>query len=1112
MSPSPINTEKRNELEELLAALPESVVVKTNATLESAATLETPAPESVASPPQHTEVVEQKNEASNTPPTADAIPNIVISGYELEYKLGAGGYGEVWKAKGPGGLPKAVKILYGQQDGSHAEAELKSLERMRELRHPFLLGIERIEVVSDRLIVVTELADGNLTDRFKEHREKGRPGIPRDELLAYLRDAADALDFMSDAHGLQHLDIKPDNILVIGNHAKIGDFGLAKDLNVTNVSMVNGFTPLYAGPELFEGNPGRSTDQYSLAIVYQVMLTGKPPFSGRNAAQLTAQHLRSQPDLTNLQPIDRPVIARALSKTPHSRYTNCREFVDELSRRKVSRSAVILNGDLPVVDSVETALLKTDGNGGQNARPSTPSVPVETTAVDATRKKLRPSVVISTGSFSGEILKQFGEQVQAGVPILHIDTNRESIAALRSQDGEGGLDLDQAIAIPLRSSKDYRAASQLDLSWLSRRWLFNIPRSNQVEGIRPLGRLALYDHKEAVAARIRSLVEQAFTEESRQQLQQQSQCEVDRESIDIHVVGTTFGGTSSGTFADLGLMIRGIAQKAGWKNLTINGLLVHTTGATRNVADVHEANAVCLLKELKHLATPGLGTPRGFVDNRATREYQAFDYLSVFELPPGGTSSADEIKRVVTYLRSVTSTPAQFDLNAWKAATDTDTQACDPIRLIGAGEQDVESLDAATDQAHHLATDIVQHWCDRMVDRPATSESQAAPPAHLSDCMTLMEQLALTEKSLTEKIHQLLKGDIGRNLDGLAQQYFDDINREHDLTTMTRRSVLQYLGNRITVVDSKATALSPQKIIGGLQQGLSAVSKNCEQQLRKQIFSLLDSPGRFNAAWHGSQLMLGVLEDTEKCCQRLLTEIESAFHELANSGNPDAPIHQDSGDPTGNKVQLFAQQYCLLFGYQSVYQSFYRHVHSSVQFAKALGQRLKDSRVQMRSLIVSGSQGSTAEKLAEFDQCVRVQQPKLLQKYLEGTIDLSQLKDSLLRQATLYLVTGASPAEDADSVSRMFPADVWPESEGLGGQRRVTALVPQSSSEESWRKKLHQEFGRCVAIRQTESGAATAICEIAGVTIDTLCSRLTSANPHVADLSSRVHVRNDVDW
>src|SRR5437868_10949389 len=88
-----------------------------------------------------------------------------IPGYQLVERLGAGGYGEVWKATAPGGLTKAVKVVYGDTDGPQAEQELKALSRIKEVRHPFLLSLERIDVLDGQLVVVTELADGSLYDR-----------------------------------------------------------------------------------------------------------------------------------------------------------------------------------------------------------------------------------------------------------------------------------------------------------------------------------------------------------------------------------------------------------------------------------------------------------------------------------------------------------------------------------------------------------------------------------------------------------------------------------------------------------------------------------------------------------------------------------------------------------------------------------------------------------------------------------------------------------------------------------------------------------------------------------------------------------------------------------
>src|SRR5690606_31217011 len=109
------------------------------------------------------------------------------------------------------------------------------------------------------------------------YRQQGQPGIPRAELLELLRDAADALDFLS-ASGLQHLDVKPENLLMVGGRVKVADFGLVQDIQDRTCSMMAGMTPVYAPPEIFDGRPNARSDQYSLAIVYQEMLTGALPF------------------------------------------------------------------------------------------------------------------------------------------------------------------------------------------------------------------------------------------------------------------------------------------------------------------------------------------------------------------------------------------------------------------------------------------------------------------------------------------------------------------------------------------------------------------------------------------------------------------------------------------------------------------------------------------------------------------------------------------------------------------------------------------------------------------------------------------------------------------
>src|SRR5262245_49832429 len=258
-----------------------------------------------------------------------------IPGYKLIERIGGGGFGEVWKAEAPGGLHKAIKFVYGDlqtagDDGARAEQELKALSRVKTVRHPYILSLERFDIIDGQLVIVMELADRNLWDRFKECRSDRRTGIPRDELLGYMEESAEALDLMNIQYQLQHLDIKPQNIFLTHNHVKVADFGLVKDLEGMVASVTGGVTPVYAAPETFDGWVSRYSDQYSLAIVYQELLTGQRPFTGTTMRQLVMQHVQGEPDLSSLSLADRPVLAKALGKNPDLRYPSCMDFARAL--------------------------------------------------------------------------------------------------------------------------------------------------------------------------------------------------------------------------------------------------------------------------------------------------------------------------------------------------------------------------------------------------------------------------------------------------------------------------------------------------------------------------------------------------------------------------------------------------------------------------------------------------------------------------------------------------------------------------------------------------------------------------------------------------------------
>jgi len=691
---------------------------------------------------------------------------INLAGYELQSLLGTGWYGEVWKAIGPGGFAKAVKVLYGRSDGDQAETELKSLNRMRQLRHPFLLNIERVELCNHRLIVVTELADGNLNERFDACVSQGRIGIPRDELLSYLRDAADALDFMSQEHNLQHLDIKPDNLLLQGKHAKLGDFGLAKEFDRPNVSMVNGFTPLYAAPELFEGHPSPTSDQYGLAIVFQAMLTGNPPFNGRNAAQLTSQNLRSQPDLTAIPPADRPVAARALSKTATARFASCREFVDELtarSNRIQQQSPGIGNASAKQVESPEF-------NGDTQTievseRPNfLVSEPLQTTSNHEQTAPLCPTLYIGVGGLAGGVLRQlkrlWHSESDETIPmwqVLAIDKDSDSLRAVHGLPDSAQLNSSETLLITLRTSAEYRKASNLDISWLSRRWLFNIPRSAHVEGLRPLGRLAVQDHLTNLKTRIRDLMRAATEPEALAFSKDRLPIGVNKTGLNVVLLTGTSGGTGSGAVIDIALIVQELRTEFPGLNIRVHGLLLQSTSYRERVAGIHTANSIACLKELQAQSRTDSVFPRGF--SKQASGLQPFDETWLLD---GGDQLAEsdfsELQvNLAQFLYNTSATPAASPWQQHSICEPVRAESDDPKwRLLGLATVDRNVYLMAESEAASLSLSVVEQW----LAQRTTEVGSAEPVSAISGVQFARELLAtlkLTAQTIPKRILAELK-------------------------------------------------------------------------------------------------------------------------------------------------------------------------------------------------------------------------------------------------------------------------------------------------------------------------------------------------------------------
>jgi hypothetical protein len=162
---------------------------------------------------------------------------------------------------------------------------------------------------------------------------------------------------------------------------KVGDYGLVARLDPDGPAGNHGLTPKYVAPEALRGTPSTRSDQYSLALVYQELLTGTFPYPGKTPQQIMMHHVASKPDLSALPRGDQPIVGQALAKNPDERFGSCLGFVQalmtvasaaalpaarmEVRKARVDRSMAEMN--LPVgepIDPIEPADSSSPTSGG----------------------------------------------------------------------------------------------------------------------------------------------------------------------------------------------------------------------------------------------------------------------------------------------------------------------------------------------------------------------------------------------------------------------------------------------------------------------------------------------------------------------------------------------------------------------------------------------------------------------------------------------------------------------------------------------------------------------------------------------------------------------------
>ncbi len=260
--------------------------------------------------------------------------------YAVEREVGAGGMATVYLAKDLKHHRKvAVKVLRPELASTIGDERFfREIELAAQLTHPHILPLHDSGEADGFLYYVMPYIEGeSLRARLDREGE-----LPVADAARILREVVDALAAAHDA-GVVHRDIKPDNVLLSGNHAIVTDFGVAKAIHdatgrqqITTVGVALG-TPAYMAPEQAAASPhiDHRADIYAVGAMAYELLTGRPPFIGPTPQAVLAAHMTETPEhvsghRASIPPAMAELVMKCLEKKPADRWQSSKELLAEL--------------------------------------------------------------------------------------------------------------------------------------------------------------------------------------------------------------------------------------------------------------------------------------------------------------------------------------------------------------------------------------------------------------------------------------------------------------------------------------------------------------------------------------------------------------------------------------------------------------------------------------------------------------------------------------------------------------------------------------------------------------------------------------------------------------
>lgn len=837
-----------------------------------------------------------------------------ISGYRCVRRLGRSNYAETWLLESDDETHRVLKWLY---DGS----SLRQARKLTSYRHPFLIHWERVEAQGVELILIADWAE----EMLEQSVGPGRSLPPRETLLRYMEELAEALDYLHTKHKVVHGRLKLSQVGIQHQHAKLLDWGLHSPSTLQTIGWSLADLQTTA-PEVLLGQLEPASDQFSLAALYLQVAHGRHPLTANNLPEFFQLRNTKTIEPQDLRGQEYEVLERALHAEPASRYPTCAAFMralrecDEASKTSVPTNitppivapprstdkAVIqpstFHAPLPTPETVSagptatpTVMIKSlmaMESGTSSRHPDSAFLNLNNLAYHSKVQSfgiLTPTLMLGIGKLGHAVLKELSHVLHhrydgaANLPHIRLLAIDQLADKPTAPVKPGDLQAEQQLHCPPTTSATWQAASQdPNLSaWLPPTHLPDASAAD-VEICPSLARLSLVKHYEIVRQRLQQECRVMLQSDSLMRSKQHTGLSIRQDLVPTcYIIASLNDQVALGCLSDLAYLVRSVISEAGWGPGQVTGIVFLPPP---NASKETQARTYASLTELHHYTQENYFTAQYGNAGEVTHSHPPFEHAFFHHLSddPSPAAEYEQIKQIANWLhRDVASELGTLRLASRDA---TDAFASRTTNWFGQGMSILQSSQQQMQQLlkRRMLGKLVTHWLS------------PEPEAHHSirgDGERFLEQYIHSASSLLERFQHMTAVVIGREPSQLIDEWIAPL-RKGAAARPPLENLARDIMNKVETTFGTSSGYQQSPALVAIQHEAESVAMDIASKIQPFLMQYLDQPGmRLGASLQLGRLLLHWITDQ-------LTDLQASHME----------IHQDMLRAERTITQMMTQE------------------------------------------------------------------------------------------------------------------------------------------------------------------------------------------------------------